>query len=125
MTFPATQRDHLTTGDAMSTVRSPRPTGAYALATGEAADYRLQVLHGVYGPGTRRALLDAGLRPGMRAADLGCGVGLVTALLAELVGPAGHVVGVDATPGKSNGPASGWGAGRTPASSRPARPTRG
>jgi SAM-dependent methyltransferase len=33
----------------------------------------------------------------MRVADLGCGVGLVTALLADLVGPQGHVVGVDAS----------------------------
>ncbi len=72
-------------------------TGGYALATGEAADYRLQVLHGLYGPGTERVLLAAGIRPGMRAADLGCGVGMVTALLADLVGPAGHVVGVDAS----------------------------
>jgi SAM-dependent methyltransferase len=31
----------------------------------------------------------------MRVADLGCGVGMVTALLAELVGPTGQVVGVD------------------------------
>jgi SAM-dependent methyltransferase len=74
-----------------------RLAGGYALATGEAADYRLQVLHDLYGPGTRRVLLDAGLRPGMRAADLGCGVGTVTALIADLVGPAGHVVGVDAS----------------------------
>jgi SAM-dependent methyltransferase len=33
----------------------------------------------------------------MRAADLGCGVGLVTALLADLVGPQGQVVGIDAS----------------------------
>jgi SAM-dependent methyltransferase len=33
----------------------------------------------------------------MRVADLGCGVGLVTALLAELVGPEGYVVGIDAS----------------------------
>jgi len=31
----------------------------------------------------------------MRVADLGCGVGMVTTLLAELVGPTGQVVGVD------------------------------
>ena len=72
-------------------------TGEYVLATGEAAAYRLGILHDLYGPGTRRVLLEAGLRPGMRVADLGCGVGLVTALLAELVGPGGHVVGIDAS----------------------------
>jgi SAM-dependent methyltransferase len=33
----------------------------------------------------------------MRVADLGCGVGMVTALLAELVGPDGHVVGIDSS----------------------------
>ena len=33
----------------------------------------------------------------MRVADLGCGVGMVTTLLAELVGPDGEVVGVDAS----------------------------
>jgi SAM-dependent methyltransferase len=81
----------------MHHVPSQHPAGAYALATGEAAAYRLRLLHGVYGPGTRRVLSQAGLRPGMRVADLGCGVGLVTALLADLVGPEGHVVGIDAS----------------------------
>src|SRR5262245_26011733 len=71
--------------------------GAYALATGEAADNRLRILQDVFGPGTRRVLLAAGLRPGMRVADVGCGVGMVTAQLAELVGPEGHVVGIDAS----------------------------
>jgi SAM-dependent methyltransferase len=69
--------------------------GEYVLATGGAATHRLQILHKLYGPGARRALLQAGLEPGMRVADLGCGVGMVTSMLAELVGPAGHVVGVD------------------------------
>lgn len=67
----------------------------YALATGEAGTHRLQVLHDVYGPGTRRLLRDAGLRRGMRVADIGCGPGMVTVLLAEIVGPEGDVVGVD------------------------------
>ena len=74
-----------------------RHTGKYALATGEAAAYRLAILHELYGPGTRRVLLEAGLRPGMRVADLGCGVGMVTALLADLVGPTGSVVGIDSS----------------------------
>lgn len=69
--------------------------GSYVLATGEAAEHRLQILHQVYGPGTREVLRSAGIRPGMRVADLGCGVGQVTADLAELVGPDGLVIGVD------------------------------
>jgi SAM-dependent methyltransferase len=70
---------------------------SYALATGEAATYRLRILDDLYGPGTRRVLLAAGIQPGMRVADLGCGVGMVTALLADLVGPAGQVIGLDAS----------------------------
>jgi SAM-dependent methyltransferase len=75
----------------------PNANGPYVLATGEAAAYRLRLLHNLYGPGTRRVLLEAGLRPGMRVADLGCGVGMVTALLADLVGAHGHAVGIDAS----------------------------
>src|SRR5262249_31271185 len=78
-------------------VALPGAPGPYVLATGEAAAYRLRILHGLYGPGSRRVLLEAGLRRGMRVADLGGGVGMVTALLAELVGPEGHVVGIDAS----------------------------
>lgn len=72
--------------------------GEYVLATGAAAARRLQILHSIYGPGARRLLLEAGIRSGMRVADLGCGVGMVTQLLAELVGPEGEVVGVDFSP---------------------------
>lgn len=71
--------------------------GGYVLATGEAATRRLRVLHDLYGPGARSVLLRAGLQRGMRVADLGCGVGMVTRLLAELVGAEGEVVGVDAS----------------------------
>jgi len=67
----------------------------YVLGTGEAGADRLRILHRAYGPGTRRFLGLAGLKPGMRVADVGCGVGQVTVDLAELVGPTGQVVGVD------------------------------
>ncbi|MBM7115570.1 methyltransferase domain-containing protein [Archangium primigenium] len=44
---------------------------------------------------TRRLLVDAGVREGMRVLDIGCGGGNVTFLAAELVGARGHVVGLD------------------------------
>src|SRR5262249_52754408 len=77
----------------------PGPTardGEYALATGAAAVRRLHVLHNVYSPAGRRVLLRAGLKRGMKVADFGCGVGAVTRMLAEMVGPSGHVTGIDA-----------------------------
>jgi len=42
-----------------------------------------------------RAFRAAGLAPGMRVLDLGCGVGDVAMLAADLVGPTGSVVGID------------------------------
>jgi ubiquinone/menaquinone biosynthesis C-methylase UbiE len=43
----------------------------------------------------RQRLVDAGLSPGQRALDAGCGPGLITQLMAEIVGPSGAVVGID------------------------------
>jgi SAM-dependent methyltransferase len=67
----------------------------YVLATGQAAVRRLHVLHNVYSPGGKRALLQAGLKPTMNVADFGCGVGVVTRMLAHMVGRAGRVTGID------------------------------
>jgi SAM-dependent methyltransferase len=67
----------------------------YVLATGAAAVRRLHVLHDIYSPAGRRVLLQAGLKTGMRVADFGCGVGVVTRMIAGMVGPAGHVTGID------------------------------
>jgi SAM-dependent methyltransferase len=81
----------------MQQVSQYRCVGPYALATGEAAAYRLEILDSVYGPGTRRLLREAGVLPGMTVADIGCGIGMVTSLLADLVGPTGHVFGIDSS----------------------------
>ncbi|MCY1047537.1 methyltransferase domain-containing protein [Corallococcus sp. bb12-1] len=44
---------------------------------------------------TERMLVDAGIREGMRVLDVGCGRGLVSLIIARLVGERGQVVGVD------------------------------
>ena len=82
----------------MSASSTSGAIGEYSLATGRAAARRLEILHDVYGPGTRELLKCAGVAPGMRVADIGCGVGTVTNELANLVGPAGQVIGVDLSP---------------------------
>ena len=47
----------------------------------------------------RRALVHAGLQPGMRVLDVGVGTGLTARQAARLVGAAGQVTGVDPSPG--------------------------
>lgn len=44
---------------------------------------------------TRRILRELGLREGMSCLDVGCGPGEVMRLLGQIVGPSGHVTGVD------------------------------
>ena len=45
----------------------------------------------------RRAVRALGLRPGDRVVDVACGTGLNFALIEELIGPGGRIVGVDLT----------------------------
>ena len=67
----------------------------YTLATGEAAKHRLEVLHEIWGKGTRRVALKAGMAHGMKVVDFGCGVGTVSVMFAKMVGHEGKVVGLD------------------------------
>jgi 2-polyprenyl-3-methyl-5-hydroxy-6-metoxy-1,4-benzoquinol methylase len=64
----------------------------------EAETRRLILAAEVLNPFTRRMLHDAGLQAGMRVLDIGTGAGDVALVAAELVGPSGRVVGVDANP---------------------------
>jgi ubiquinone/menaquinone biosynthesis C-methylase UbiE len=69
--------------------------GQYALATGEQAVGRLKVLHSIYSPVGREVLLEAGIAPGMKVADFGCGTGTMTHTLASIIGVSGSVTGID------------------------------
>jgi len=59
---------------------------------------RLEIQGRALAPATRMILAEAGIRPGMRVLDLGCGAGDVAFAAAGLVGPDGSVVGVDRSP---------------------------
>jgi SAM-dependent methyltransferase len=51
-----------------------------------------------FGDLTAQVLHLAGLGPGMRVLDVGCGAGDVSFLAASIVGPQGVVIGVDKSP---------------------------
>ena len=69
----------------------------YQLGTGIGEDEvaRLEAQGAAIAPATRMIFAEAGIRPGMRVLDLGCGAGDVAFVAADLVGPEGCVVGVD------------------------------
>jgi SAM-dependent methyltransferase len=67
----------------------------YVIEGGQAGKDRLSIITQVLQPTTTQLLERAGLRAGMRALDVGCGGGGVTLDLARLVGPEGHVTGLD------------------------------
>jgi len=59
---------------------------------------RLGIQASILNPLTERFLLSAGITPGMRVLDIGCGLGDVALIASRLVGPEGEVVGIDADP---------------------------
>ena len=73
----------------------PAGPDRYVLRGGDQGAERLKLLTRVMWPTTRRLLRRAGLRPGMRCLDAGCGTGAVTLQMARRVGPAGQAVGTD------------------------------
>jgi SAM-dependent methyltransferase len=68
---------------------------SYALGHSSAEIQRLTSQGAMLRSITERLLRNAGIDAGMRVLDLGCGAGDVSMLAAELVGPAGSVVGID------------------------------
>ena len=73
-------------------------TNDYALAHTRQELERLVQQGRFFGELTEYTLLKAGLSPGMRVLDVGCGAGEVSFLAAKLVGPQGAVIGVDRAP---------------------------
>ena len=70
----------------------------YQFGSGADELARLEVQGRAFGPATRMIFGEAGIAPGMRVLDLGCGVGDVAFVVADQVGPDGFVVGVDRSP---------------------------
>src|SRR5262244_2296179 len=69
--------------------------GSYVLGHSDRELERLRLQAKLVDPITRQFLIEAGIAPGMRVLDIGSGAGDVAFLAAQLVGPAGQVVGVD------------------------------
>jgi SAM-dependent methyltransferase len=87
------------TGEAaMAGESEETPMNSYPFADRVAEHQRLIAQGPLFDPLTRRLFQAAGLAPGMRVLDLGSGAGNVARLAADLVGPDGAVVGVDADP---------------------------
>jgi SAM-dependent methyltransferase len=73
-------------------------SGTYALGDQPRERERLDTQVAMLRPATERLFREAGIRPGMRVLDAGCGTGEVALLVADLVGSTGSVVAVDRSP---------------------------
>jgi ubiquinone/menaquinone biosynthesis C-methylase UbiE len=76
-----------------ATVRTS--TESYILGNSAQEQKRLKLQAKFLEKWTEQFLVSAGLEPGMRVLDLGCGMGDVSLLAARLVGTTGHVTSID------------------------------
>ena len=67
----------------------------YAIRGGAEGKRRLELLAQSMAPTTSVLLAEVGVHAGSRCVDLGCGAGHVARYLTKLVGPTGHVLGID------------------------------
>jgi ubiquinone/menaquinone biosynthesis C-methylase UbiE len=82
----------------MSTTETERPQAGYALGHTPEEYERLRMQARVWEVATGRLLDQVGLGPGASCLDAGCGPGETMCAMAERVGPAGRVLGIDADP---------------------------
>lgn len=75
----------------------PTETSArsYVLGSTNTEHERLIRQAAIFDPISERLFREAGVGPGQRVLDVGSGLGDVSMLIARLVGPFGHVIGVD------------------------------
>ena len=85
-------------GQSAGTGPGPDASAVYSLGSSRQESARLQLQADDLTALSGALIGRAGLRPGQRAIDLGCGPRGVLDLLAESVAPGGRVVGVDADP---------------------------
>lgn len=79
--------------------QTTRSESSYFARDAAAGDerHRLTLINQLYDAKSRESLIEAGLVPGCRAAEVGYGNGLMLRWIAEHVGVGGRVVGVDLT----------------------------
>jgi len=73
----------------------PESTTYYAMGRSANETRRLMLQSELYAEHTDHLLVRAGLAPGMRVLEVGCGAGDVSMQAARLVGPTGSVIGID------------------------------
>ncbi|QQS08492.1 MAG: class I SAM-dependent methyltransferase [Phycisphaerales bacterium] len=79
----------------MTIMPNTTPPREYVLGTGADELARLSFQHRLWADAAHAAWRDAGIAPGKRSLDIGCGPGYASFDLAALVTPSGSVVGVD------------------------------
>lgn len=67
----------------------------YCVDIGKDGSVGLGKLDYLYNPTTKEFLMSAGLKPGMKVLDIGCGSGVMTCWMAEQVGKQGLVIGIE------------------------------
>lgn len=87
-----TKSDALPDRDA---AESSPPEPHYLLGHTDDELQRLDLQGELYRDITRRAFVEAGIGPGMRVLDIGCGSGDVSRTVGDIVGPSGNVLGID------------------------------
>jgi ubiquinone/menaquinone biosynthesis C-methylase UbiE len=87
-----------TGGRTLSTTETERPQADYALGHTPEEYERLRMQARVWEVATGRLLDQVGLGQGASCLDAGCGPGETMRAMAERVGPAGRVLGIDADP---------------------------